>query len=144
MIISGYTSNKLDLVSGFDSDQPYVPGLNGVTNVTYTNNKINSVSYTIEEINYTTNFDDNKTTKFYNAYSGNDFEPQFVGNNLQNTFDIKEESKTKLVFPTKVTNDLFIERMEIAVFERHARLSNIKGVGQLEDYRNGYYKIISK
>jgi hypothetical protein len=145
MIISGFTSNKLDLVSGYDSDRPYIVGLNGVTNITYNNlNEIQSVSYTIDEINYVTNFDRDKTTKFYTNYSGENFEPQVVGNNLQNTFDIKEESKMKLVFPTKVTNDLFIERMEISVFERHSRLSNIKGVDQLEDYKNGYYKIVLK
>jgi hypothetical protein len=98
----------------------------------------------LHTIIYVTNFDRDKTTKFYTNYSGENFEPQVIGNNLQNTFDIKEESKMKLVFPTKVTNDLFIERMEISVFERHSRLSNIKGVDQLEDYKNGYYKIVLK
>ena len=47
-----------------------------------------------------------------------------------------------LVFPPKVSNELFIERMSVAVFERHSRLSEIKTLDGLIEYRNGYYNII--
>ena len=145
MITSGLTRNKLDIIRTYSLTQPYVLGVNGVTDIkpspSVPISAITSVSYTIDDINYVTYLNNSLTTFFYNNYSGQDFEPFLNTQNGQNTFDIKEESKMKLVFPPKVTNDLFIERMELAVFEKHSRLSNIKNLEQLENYKNGYYKI---
>jgi hypothetical protein len=145
MITSGLTRNKLDIIRTYSLTQPYVLGVNGVTDIKPSPSApisaITSVSYTIDDINYVTYLNNSLTTFFYNNYSGQDFEPFLNTQNGQNTFDIKEESKMKLVFPPKVTNDLFIERMELAVFEKHSRLSNIKNLEQLENYKNGYYKI---
>jgi len=126
MITSGLTRNKLDIIRTYSLTQPYVLGVNGVTDIKPSPSApisaITSVSYTIDDINYVTYLNNSLTTFFYNNYSGQDFEPFLNTQNGQNTFDIKEESKMKLVFPPKVTNDLFIERMELAVFEKHSRL----------------------
>ncbi len=152
-MISGITSDKLDLVRTYDNLNPFQIGVNGVTSISYnpvTLTAITSVSYTIGDIHYRT-FDLNnqnllttrsKVTTFKTNVSGYDFEPYITPPNLQNTFDIKEESKMNMVFPPKVKNELFIERMGLAVFERHSRLSKIKSIGELIDYRNGYYNII--
>jgi len=128
-MISGFTTNKLDIVKTFSRNQPYIIGVNGVTNITYSDNinltGVTSVSYTLEGVNYVTQLP-NLITTFYLYNNGDDFEPYLNQQNGQNTFDIKEEYKMNLVFPPKITNDLFIERMQFAVFEKHSRLSFIR------------------
>ena len=154
-MISGITSHKLDLVKTYSSTNPYQVGVNGVTNVTYKDQialtGITSVSYSIGDINYTTilsdlitNLKSNITqfpTTFFTNSSGYDFEPYITFPNKQNTFDIKEEAKMGLVSPPKINNELFIERQDLAVFERYSRFSEIKNLNDLTYYRNGYYNI---
>ena len=148
-MIAGITSHKLDLVKTYSSTNPYQVGVNGVTNVTYQDpialTGITFVSYSIGDINYTTRFSNlginfSKTTFFTNS-SGYDFEPYITFPNKQNTFDIKEEAKMGLVSPPKINNELFIERQDLAVFERYSRFSEIKNLNDLIYYRNGYYNI---
>ena len=167
-MISGITSHKLDLVKTYSSTNPYQVGVNGVTNVTYQDpialTGITFVSYSIGDINYTTNLSDLTTnltsnitqepspltevprppqfpTTFFTNSSGYDFEPYITFPNKQNTFDIKEEAKMGLVSPPKINNELFIERQDLAVFERYSRFSEIKNLNDLIYYRNGYYNI---
>ena len=144
-MISGFTSNKLDQVKTYNKNNPYQIGVNGVTNVTYSDpinlTGVTSVSYSIGSINYITDIS-SLVTRFFTNASGYDFEPYIVFPNRQNTFDVKEEAKMKLVFPPKVTNEVFIERMSTAVFERYSRLSDIRNLGTLTNYRNGYYNIV--
>ena len=179
MIISGFTSHKLDLISGYDKNLPIKLGpINGntVDFIEYTdiaNTAYTKIYYTIGDIKYVTNYRpplnqfDNRAhpTTFSTTISGENFEDYSNGttlvngpftikygdgdvviNNLtainQNTFDIKEESKMGLVFPPKVKNELFIERMSVAVFERHSRLANIQSLEDLVEYKNGYYNIV--
>ena len=40
----------------------------------------------------------------------------------------KEEAKMGLVSPPKINNELFIERQDLAVFERYSRFSEIKNL----------------
>ena len=35
MIISGYTDDRLNEIKTFDKTQPYIVGINGITNITY-------------------------------------------------------------------------------------------------------------
>ena len=155
MIISGFTSHKLDLISGYDKNLPIKLGpINGntVDFIEYTdiaNTAYTKIYYTIGDISYIKQYKpplnqfDNRAhpTTFSTNISGNDFQPYSNGQN-QLTFDIKEESKMGLVFPPKVKNELFIERMSVAVFERHSRLANIQSLEDLVEYRNGYYNIV--
>lgn len=136
-MITGFTSHKLDVVSTYNKNIPFQVGVNGVTKIDYnpTNpTEIVKVYYTIGNINYETNYEEPQyPTIFKTTMSGYDFDDYF---------SIKEEAKMGLVFPPKVTNELFIERMSVAVFERHSRLSEIKTLEGLIEYRNGYYNII--
>lgn len=140
-MISGTTSHKLDLISTYSSTQPFKIGTNGVTDITYdTNGNIDKIYYTIGNINYITTYRVSSTpgnsfpTTFYTSATGN--------NEITTSPFIKEEAKMGIVFPPKINNDLFIERMSLAVFERHSRLATITNLGSLEEYRNGYYNII--
>jgi hypothetical protein len=141
-MITGTTSHKLDLITTYDKNNPYQVGVNGVTHVEYDpndNTKPISVKYTIGDINYhtvlikTASLSSSYPTTFSTTKNGFDFDDYF---------SIKEESKMGLVFPPKIKNELFIERMSLSVFERYSRLSEIKNLGKLIDYRNGYYNII--
>lgn len=136
-MITGYTSNKLDIISRYSKTTPYQIGINGVTNITYLNpadqvvSGITSVSYTIDDINYVTLFPSLVTT--FSTTSPNE--------TLDSYFAIKEEAKMGIVFPPKIVDEVFIERQSLAVFERYSRLSEIKTLDDLVDYRNGYYNI---
>jgi len=145
-MISGYTSHKLDIVRTFNRTNPFQIGVNGVTSIGYdpiTLTAVTSISYTIGNINYVTqNISPSYPTIFFTSATGYNFEPYYIPPYSQNTFDIKEEAKMGLVFPPKVTNELFIERQSSGVFERHSRLSEIKTIDGLINYRNGYYNII--
>lgn len=164
-MITGTTSHKLDLISKNESGgNTFQIGWNGitpagepflVTNITYdplTVTGISQIYYTIGNINYITkysppdrpffnkkgaqrgNLNNIHPTTFFTSGTGYDFE-------TQGTNDIKEEAKMGLVFEPKVVDDLFIERMDLAVFEKHSRLAEIKNLTALLEYRNGYYNI---
>lgn len=146
-MVTGFTSQKLDLIRTYSNTTPYIVGINGVTNINYDSNNpnvITSVEYSIGDINYVTQLPSLVTTFSTNlsGYINDGFEPYIIFPNRQNTFDIKEESKMNLVFTPKVKNELFIERMRLSVFERYSRLSEIKSMSDLINYRNGYYRII--
>lgn len=148
-MITGFTSHKLDLVSTYDKNNPFQIGVNGVTNVEYdpTNlTAITKVYYTIGNVDYITDYRKNvsisNSRQPYGSQFPTIFKTTMSGYDLDDYFSIKEEAKMGLVFPPKVSNELFIERMSVAVFERHSRLSEIKTLDGLIEYRNGYYNII--
>ncbi len=148
-MITGFTSHKLDLVSTYDKNNPFQIGVNGVTNVEYdpTNlTAITKVYYTIGNVDYITDYRKNvsisNSRQPYGSQFPTIFKTTMSGYDFDDYFSIKEEAKMGLVFPPKVSNELFIERMSVAVFERHSRLSEIKTLDGLIEYRNGYYNII--
>ena len=133
-MISGTTSHRLTEISRYSTTQPFLVGVNGVTNITYNSDgTINQIYYTLDGINYITSYFSPYPTIFYT---------NLVGNYFQTSNLIKEETKMNTVFPPKIDNQIFIERMSLAVFERHTRLSNITNIGSLTEYRNGYYRIV--
>lgn len=132
-MITGFTSHKLDLVSTYDKNNPFQIGVNGVTNVEYdpTNlTAITKVYYTIGNVDYITDYRKNvsisNSRQPYGSQFPTIFKTTMSGYDFDDYFSIKEEAKMGLVFPPKVSNELFIERMSVAVFERHSRLSEIK------------------
>ena len=152
-MITGFTSHKLDVISTYSKSNPFQVGVNGVTNIEYDPvvlTAITKIHYTIGAIDYTTTYQPKTTTKIKTLSDGRIFQTEHPttfktstsGFDFDKYFLIKEEAKMGLVFPPKVSNELFIERMNVAVFERHSRLSEIKTLDGLTDYRNGYYNII--
>jgi hypothetical protein len=53
----------------------------------------------------------------------------------------KEEFLFGIISRPEVENDVFIDRGVTPVLDYHLRLSEIKNLGQLQQYGNGYYKI---
>lgn len=53
----------------------------------------------------------------------------------------KEEYLFGIISPPEIKNDVFIDRGITTVMERHLKLSEIKNLGQLNRYGNGFYKL---
>lgn len=167
-MITGITSHKLDLIVTNDTNIPFRIGVNGVTKIIGLNGTVYSnttdivpssaityVYYTIDDINFITQYTKPSFSLFNNGiqqysiqniypttFSTNSSGYDFVTTYLNGgTHDIKEESKMGLIFEPKVVDNLFIERQELAIFERHSRLAEIINITNLEEYRNGYYYI---
>ena len=62
---------------------------------------------------------------------------QFITTNI-----VKQEKYVGLIEHPIVESDLFIERDEYTIFERHQRLSEINNLATLQNYRGGYFKNI--
>jgi hypothetical protein len=54
---------------------------------------------------------------------------------------IKEEFLLGIISRPEVENDVFIDRGVVPVLDYHLRLSEIRNLGQLQQYGNGYYRI---
>jgi hypothetical protein len=69
------------------------------------------------------------------------FEYTTSATTTNNYFVFKEEVKMGVVFPTKIYEDVFIERQRMSVFESQSRLGTIITLEDLEEYNNGYYNV---
>lgn len=148
MTITGITDSRLNEVKTYDKNQPYQIGYKGVTNVQYNQyNDPEIVEYTINDINYKTvigkslypkglNTEDISVFKSDTTYS---FESDGLDEYEVNV--LKQEAEMGLSEPPKIESDIFIERQEISVFERHLRMGEINSLEQLDEYKNGYYNI---
>ena len=54
----------------------------------------------------------------------------------------KEEYLFGVVSKPEIKNDVFIERGVLSVTDKHVRMSEIKNLGELQRYGNGFYKLI--
>jgi hypothetical protein len=158
MWITGYTSSRLEKVKTLDKNEPYKIGVNGVFNI-----QPEFIEYELDGIFYKTflsgqSFGSNKikygnvgstqisksksyittikstpqTTIFRVEKTGDDFEYKPL---------IKEEEKLEQVFLPEIDAEIFIERAFSNIFERQMRFMDINNIGQLETYKNGFYKI---
>lgn len=56
----------------------------------------------------------------------------------------KEEYLFGIVSKPETKNDVFIERGVLSVTDKHVRMSEIKTLGELQRYGNGFYKLIKE
>lgn len=143
MILSGYTDDRLSEIKTYDKNNPYQVGYNGVTQITTDiGGDVDSVEYTLDGIKYITNFgkqffpNDDERFSTLTIYF---FESSGLSEEKINV--IKKEVEMSVSEPPKVEEEIFIERQETSVFERHLRMGEIKTLEQLEEYKNGYYNI---
>jgi hypothetical protein len=155
MWITGYTNNRLNEVRTLDKNEPYKVGVNGVFNV-----QNDLIEYEIDGILYKTFLRNPTQTgregNFFNKYKKTYTTPSILNNKTEtNTFFkvqktvenfeykplIKEEEKLEQVFLPEIEDEIFIERTHTNVYEKHMRLMDIKNIGQLETYKNGFYNI---
>ena len=154
MWITGYTSNRLSEVRSLDKNNPYKIGVNGVFNV-----QNDFIEYELNGILYKTFFrriteNPTKATKTFNrkvknyiTYPLNQtirdtiFKVQKTVDDFEYKPLIKEEGKLEQVFLPEIEDEIFIERAYSNIYEKHMRLMDIRNIGQLETYKNGFYNI---
>jgi hypothetical protein len=161
MWLTGYTSNRLNEVKTLDFKNPFKVGVKGVFNI-----QPNFIEYEIDGILYKTYTNRDGINNFINSRNNVDVKNLFnlktysspiddINTSLQDTifkykpsinnFEyknyIKEEKKIEQVFLPKIQEDIFIERTHSNVYEKHMRLMDIKSIGQLENYKNGFFNI---
>lgn len=142
MILSGYTDSKLAQVRTYDKNQPYQVGYKGVTQINYDSaGEIDEVTYEINDITYITKVG----SKLFNGLdifaTPTRYYFESVGLTQETINVIKKEVEMSISEPPKIEEEIFIERQETSVFERHLRMGEIKTIEQLEEYKNGYYNI---
>ena len=168
-LVTGTTQHRLDLVRTYnDPTNPTTPqlvGTNGCTDITVDlDGKVETVSYTIDGIDYVTTLIKRITTtntKVPNLNSDiyKSYLPNRQGRPIDisypttfryttqpkietNYFVFKDEAKMGVVFQPKVLEEVFIERQSISVFESQTRLGEVLSLEGLEEYNNGFYNII--
>ncbi len=142
MILSGYTDSRLAQIRTYDKSQLYQVGYKGVTQISYdSEGEIDEVTYEINNITYITNIG-SRLYKDLNVFA-TPTRYYFESDGLtQETINvIKKEVEMSISEPPKIEEEIFIERQETSVFERHLRMGEIKTIEQLEEYKNGYYNI---
>lgn len=151
MTITGITDSRLNEVKTYNKNQPYQIGYKGVTNVQYDQfGNPNLIEYTINGIDYKTSIGDSLYPKFEFELKSTDvniFKTDTIYSFESDGLDeyeinvLKQEAEMGLSEPPKIESDIFIERQEISVFERHLRMGEISSLEQLDEYKNGYYNI---
>jgi hypothetical protein len=168
--ITGITDSKIEEVKSYNENNPFRIDFN-VSEQTYVNynnftiigvDRIKSMGEpkiyvfdTIEDVNLGTN---NQISGIqYNDYTGftSGFTVvaattfRFIGEgwNMTNT-SLSAITKLEYLFgiisPPEVESDVFIDRGATTVMDMHLRLSEIKNLGQLQNYGNGFYRILKQ
>ena len=66
----------------------------------------------------------------------------YLNESVEDVTDLtKEELDLGIVFPHEINNDVFIDRGINSVLENQIKLSEIKNLGQLERYGNGFFNV---
>jgi hypothetical protein len=80
-----------------------------------------------------------KNKRLDTTYEINGFSfDQFTENKI-----VKRDELVGLISKPITESELFIERDEFAIFERHQRISEINNLAALINYRGGYYEIVN-
>lgn len=152
MWITGYTNSRLNEVRTLDKSQPFKVGVNGVFNIQndFIEYEIDGISYKTYSINYKFGkrtpsvFKTYVTPSFY-QWTKNKTNTIFKVQKTTDDFEykplIKEENKLEQVFLPEIKDEIFIERAYSNIYEKHMRLMDIRNIGQLETYKNGFYNI---
>lgn len=159
LIISGLTTSRLEELRSYDVLSPYIVNfdidsvnyinyngilINGVSRVTKLDDEIiyvfdgNNDSFlgTNEQITGLLYIDSGPTTKvFFNREGLNQTNSVLEAN-------IKEEYLNSIVDRLETKNDIFIDRGNVSVNERILKMSDINNLSQLENYGNGFFKLI--
>jgi hypothetical protein len=164
--ITGITENKILDLRSYNISNPYVIGFNVEQGqyIDYTGGTINGVSQifdlSLNNSGYT--FDANNdinlgtanqnTGIIYNNTKINGIDRTTVkwngqGFNKSNVVlsgIVKEEYLFGITSKPEVYNDIFIDRTESSILDRHLRLSEIDSIEHLSLYNGGFYNIIKE
>jgi len=129
--ITAITDSKLNDIRGYDPNEPFKVGVNGVTEINDT-----YIAYTIDGIEYTTTYSGNtKTpTPIETTYTTiGDTTSNGIDNNSKNLFIYKDE-KQPYIERGKETNTIFLERSPIAINDFFFKLNHINTADDFATY----------
>lgn len=130
-----YKTSSVNLGKIGDDDES--PKVTLIDPLTFGISTVKVVDATIPGNNSNNISDKNKTIDTTYVTNGFSFD-NFTENKIT-----KREELVGLIDKPITSSDLFIERDEFTIFERHQRLSEINNLASLINYRNGYYEIIN-
>lgn len=151
MFLTGSTTDRLSVIKTLDRNEPYKIGVNGVFNV-----QPDYVEYEIDDVLYKTFFKKTRSTigrgqassrapyidsSLENLSRPTKFKINIPPNDYETYPLVKEEEKLDQVFLPEIKDEIFMERGIGNIYEIHMRLMDIKNIGQLEIYKNGFYNI---
>ena len=164
--VTGITENKILDLRSYNISNPYIIGFNveqGIY-IDYTGGTVNGVSQifdlSLNNTGYT--FDANNdinlgtpnqnTGIIYNNTQINGLDTTIVRFNGQGFNEsnvvlsgiVKEEYLFGITSKPEVYNDIFIDRTESSILDRHLRLSEIDSIEHLSLYNGGFYNIIKE
>lgn len=160
-VISTITESRAEDVRNYKSTLPYRQGFD-VNSETYTNyrgeivNGVDRVTY-LNPLTYVFGADKTDTGIGKNNQKNGLLFVDFTGNtelsnisyvgegwnmtNISHSALTKEEYLFGIISQPEVENDVFIDRGITKVLERHLKLSEIRNLGELSRYGNGYYNL---
>lgn len=121
--VDSISSNKIEYTIGANPNDVINTGIHYTTYLDEYVDKIDTKTGEIDRYNKTEfNYKTKGRTEFNTSLSAITKEEEFLG----------------IVFPQEVRNEVFIERGEEDIFEKHMIMAEIKTVDDIEEYRNGY------
>jgi hypothetical protein len=169
LIITGSTESKIEDLRSYDKLNPYKVGfdMDKTTYIDYSGGSVNGVSRITSISNpkiYVFDAEDDSkiggseqnTGIRYQDFNGDfrfvDVNPiqssnfNFIGQgwnqtNLTLSALTKEEYLFGIISPPEVQSDINVDRGITTVMEKHLKLSEIKNMGDLSRYGNGFYKL---
>jgi hypothetical protein len=124
--VTGITESKLNSVRGYDYDNLYQKGVNGVEEVTS-----DYVRYNINGIVYKTNLNDDSTTFTFST----------VNNGYMNNNFISVDNNIGYVDKVNIQDSVYIERENISVIESFSKIRQIGLVSEIATFANGFFTV---
>ena len=158
-ILTGTTDSKIEDVRSYNKNVPFIVGLDMdveqytnylgvvITGVTQICDITTPKVYVFDTKDDTFIGTQQQTTGIqYKDYSPDLTTFRFISEGLNQTNMslsalTKEEFLLGIISRPEVQNDVFIDRGVVPVLDYHLRMSEIRNLGQLEQYGNGYYNI---
>lgn len=130
-LITGTCENRITEVETYDTQRPYIVGINGVTQVnTDSNGKILDITYVMDGFTYNTIFDDDLTT-YYSYLSST------LNSDTADNYQVVKSDKTLSLTQISSESEILIQRFAIPTFDNHYRLSNMKNLSDITNYLSG-------
>lgn len=139
MIITGTSSSRLYELKKYRKTniftEQYNTSLGGSNGVVYNESIENQkIVYYIDGIKYCDNINNSEVTTTYQISSQGTNSPDFI-----NAPVFKNPNKDNIISNPKISDDVFIDRQEISVFDKIYRLEHIYSVSELYMYAGGKY-----
>jgi len=133
IFITGYTESMLDDIKGYDQQNPYKVGVNGVIEVKRNPNTLEytEVKYNINNIIYTTNLINNTTYYIYTGTTANNYNDNYLYKKDDLLLNINETPR--------INNYINVERQEYSVLDKIIKINKTINLQDIYDIISDSY-----